>query len=156
MVSAQILYKSFVHTAVFCENIYNNGKTNKIVRETRFVESSVLYVVSQGLHPMYYGPLARSVKLRVAHAPGIPGALSPSPRVSDRDMHHGTCATHVPWCMRGSLTSGFPWSRWRGKRSRNSRRMSSPRFYVSGKRPIAKFPFCCVLLSGASCFIQIL
>ena len=29
-------------------------------------------------------------------------------------MHHGTCATHVPWCMPGSLTSGFVWSRWRG------------------------------------------
>ena len=27
-------------------------------------------------------------------------------------------ATHVVWCMPGSLTSGFLWSRWRGKRSR--------------------------------------
>ena len=26
------------------------------------------------------------------------------PLVSDPDMHHGTCATHVPWCMSGSLT----------------------------------------------------
>ena len=24
--------------------------------------------------------------------------------VSDRGMHHGTCITHVPWCMSGSLT----------------------------------------------------
>ena len=24
--------------------------------------------------------------------------------VSDRGMHHGTCVTHVPWCMSGSLT----------------------------------------------------
>ena len=24
--------------------------------------------------------------------------------VSDPDMHHGTCVTHVPWCMSGSLT----------------------------------------------------
>ena len=39
------------------------------------------------------------------------------PRVSSPDMHHGTCVTHVPWCMPGSLTSGFLWSRWRGKRS---------------------------------------
>ena len=28
------------------------------------------------------------------------------PRVSDPDMHHGTCLTHVPWCMSGSLTRG--------------------------------------------------
>ena len=26
--------------------------------------------------------------------------------VSDPDMHHGTCVTHVPWCMSGSLTRG--------------------------------------------------
>ena len=26
--------------------------------------------------------------------------------VSDPSMHHGTCFTHVPWCMLGSLTHG--------------------------------------------------
>ena len=82
-----------------------------------------------------YGLLTRYVKLRVAHAPGMPGTFSPPSRVSDLDMHHGTCVTHVPWCMPGSLTSGFLWSRWRGK---HSRRMRDPPFYVSGKRPIVK------------------
>ena len=43
----------------------------------------------------------------------MPGTFSPPPRVSDSDMHHGTCVTHVPWCMPGSLTSYFLWSRWR-------------------------------------------
>ena len=84
-----------------------------------------------------HGPLARYVKLRVAHAPGMPGTFSPPPLVSDPDMHHGRCVTHVPWCMPGSLTSGFLWSRCRGKRSRHSRRMRNPQFCVSGKRPIA-------------------
>ena len=87
---------------------------------------------------MDHGPLARCVKLRVAHAPGMPGTFSPTPRVSDPDMHHGTCVTHVPWCMPGSLTSGFLWSRWRGKRSRHSRRMRNPQFCISGKRPMLK------------------
>ena len=27
-------------------------------------------------------------------------------RVSDPGMHHGTCVTHVPWCMSGLLTCG--------------------------------------------------
>ena len=27
-------------------------------------------------------------------------------RVSDPGMHHGTCVTHVPWCMSGLLTHG--------------------------------------------------
>ena len=80
------------------------------------------------------GPLASYVKLWVAHAPGMPGTFSPPPRVSDPDMHHGTCVTHVSWCMPGSLSSGFLWSRWRGERSRYSRRTRNPQFYVSGKR----------------------
>ena len=82
------------------------------------------------------GPLVRYVKVRVAHYPGMPGTFSPPPRVSDPDMHHGTCVTHVPWCMPGSLTSGFLWSRWQGKRSRYSRRMRNPQYYISGKRPL--------------------
>ena len=76
-----------------------------------------------------HGPLTRYVKLRVAHAPGMPGTSPPLERspppppgtfptpppphwlqrmllVSDPDMHHGTCVSHVPWCMSGSLTHG--------------------------------------------------
>ena len=49
---------------------------------------------------------------------GNAGAFSPPPQVSDSDMHHGTCVTHVLCCMPGSLTSCFLW-----KRSRHSRRM---------------------------------
>ena len=62
---------------------------------------------------VFHGPLARCVKLWVAHEPGMLGTLSPPLRVSDPDMHHGTCVTHVSWCMLGSLTSGFLWGRWR-------------------------------------------
>ena len=51
------------------------------------------------------GPLTRYAKLRVTHAPGMPGTCSPhrllrKPLVSDPGMHH------VPWCMSGSLTRG--------------------------------------------------
>ena len=97
-----------------------------------------------------YGPLTRYVKLRVAHAPGMPRTFSPPPRVSDPDMYHGTCVTHVPWCMPGSLTSGFLWSRWRGKHCRHSRRMRDPQSYVSGKRPIA---YCLNVSSHAYCIL---
>ena len=43
---------------------------------------------------------------------GIAGNVFPrlrlqrKPLVSDPDMHHGTCVTHVPWCMSGSLNRG--------------------------------------------------
>ena len=94
--------------------------------------ASVVTTPSQRRH----GPLSRYVKLQVAHGPGMPGTFSPPPRVSDPDMHHCTCVMHVPWCMLGSLTSGFLWSRWREKRSRHSRRMRNPLFSVSAKRPM--------------------
>ena len=32
--------------------------------------------------------------------------LQREPLVNDLDMHHGTCVTHMPWCMSGSLTRG--------------------------------------------------
>ena len=32
--------------------------------------------------------------------------LQRKPLVSDPNMHHGTCVTHVLWCMSGSLTGG--------------------------------------------------
>ena len=65
------------------------------------------------------------------------GNASPTPRISDPYMNHGTCATYVPRCMPVSLTTGFLW-RWcrEKKRSRHSRRMRNPQFNVSGKRPI--------------------
>ena len=58
-----------------------------------------------------HGPLAWHVTLRVAHAPGMPGTLSP-PLTSKETagyrpgIHHGTCVMHVPWCMPESLTPG--------------------------------------------------
>ena len=45
------------------------------------------------------------------------------PLVSDPGMHHGTCGTHVPWCMSGSLTCGD-----REKGSRHSRRLRTRYF----------------------------
>ena len=56
-------------------------------------------------------------KIAGAHALGMPGTFSPSPQVSDPYMHHGTCVTHVPWCMPGSLTNGFLWNRRWGETS---------------------------------------
>ena len=33
--------------------------------------------------------------------------LQTKPLVSGPDMDHGTCVTHVPWCMSGLLTRGY-------------------------------------------------
>ena len=77
-------------------------------------------------------------KTAVVRAPGMPGMFFPPHRVSNSKIHRGTCVTHVPWCMPRSLTSGFLWIRWRGKRSWHSRRMRNPQFCVPGKRPMSE------------------
>ena len=97
----------------------------------RMVRPSSVYIINRP-----NGSLAIYVKLRVAQAPGMPGTFPPPPRVSDPDMHHGTCVTHVPWCMLRSLTSGFLWRRWQEKRPRHSRCMRNQQFCVPGKRPM--------------------
>ena len=81
--------------------------------------------------------------MRVVNAPGILGTFSGPPRVSDPDRHHGTCDTHVPWCMPVSLISSFYISQWREKRpSIPGARMCNPQFYVSDNRPMAWAPLC--------------
>ena len=65
----------------------------------------------------------------------MPGPFSRPPWIGDPDMHRGTCVTHVPSCMPGSLTSGFLWSRWRGKRSTDYKR----RFYPKSKCTLSIF-----------------
>ena len=84
----------------------------------------------------YHGPLTRYVHLWVAHASGMPGTFSPPPiskiiasqrsRHASRHVRHACAVMHV----------GIANPRWRGKRSRHSRRMRNPQFYVSGKRPM--------------------
>ena len=112
---------TFITAKWWC--IQHKNKRRLYIRYSVFARDKPL----SGWMAQCHGPLAIYVKLRTAHAP---------PRVSDHDMHHGTCVTHVPWCMPESLTSDFRCSRWRGKRSRHSRRMRNQQFYVSGKRPM--------------------
>ena len=110
--------------------------------EHGFVSENIWILICVSIeYYLSHGPLTRYVTLRVAHAPGMPGTFSPPTRVSDPDMHHSTCVTHVSWCMPGSLTSVFIWSRWRGKRSRHSRRMHDPQFCLSRKRPMVTYVY---------------
>ena len=85
-----------------------------------------------------HGPFSRYEKLWVAHAPAMPGTFSPPPRVGDPDMHHGVYVTHVPWCVPRSPSNSFLWVSVGENISRYSRRMPSPQFYVSGKRPMRR------------------
>ena len=68
----------------------------------------------------------------------MPGTFSLPPQVSDPDMHHDTCVTHVPWWMPGSLISGFLWSRRWGETFPAFPVLAQPAIYVSSKRPVAQ------------------
>ena len=78
---------------------------------TTFVNKRSMMISVSTSPFMCNGPLTRYEILRAAHTPGMPGTssrhrLQRKPLVSDPGMHHGTCVTHVPWCMLGSLTRG--------------------------------------------------
>ena len=97
----------------FCSKFEFDGKLICYVLHL-YVITTIFYTC----HDMIFAVSWASCQIRKiagAHAPGMPGTFSPSPQVSDPDMHHGTCVTHVPWCMPGSLTSSFLWNRRRGK-----------------------------------------
>ena len=62
------------------------------------------YVVFMGLLP---DTLSRGFRMRWECRERFSRHRLPKePLVSDPGLHHGTCVTHVPWCMSGSLTPG--------------------------------------------------
>ena len=94
-----------------CNQGYNNLTLCRVGRRCPGDEVSVEPMLNHFCH----GALTRYEKLWVAHAAGMPWTFSPPPRISDPDMHQGTCVTQMPWCTPGLLTSSFFWRRWRWK-----------------------------------------
>ena len=64
------------------------------------------------------------------------GNVLPTAWVNDPDMHHGTCVTHVPWCMSGSLTNGFLLKSVAGKKFSAFPSHAQPSILLTGKRPM--------------------
>ena len=97
---------------IICE-VSRSGITTKFPRCLMNLSKVMTFCLQASCYQLNHGAFTRYVKLRVAHAPGIPGTFSPPPRVSDPDLHHGTCVIHMQsWCMTESLISDFLWSRW--------------------------------------------
>ena len=81
-----------------------------------------------------HGPLTRYVKLQVAHAPGMPGTFSPAADFK------GYRKLAIPACItardaRAVMHVGIAYLRWRGKRSRHSRRMRTRNFAYLARGP---------------------
>ena len=74
--------------------------------------SNLEVILARWLHSMGTWASYQIRKTAGCACAGNAGNVSPRHRiqrkllVSDPGMHHGTCVTHVPWCMSGSLTPG--------------------------------------------------
>ena len=87
----------------------NNVSSSITCNTIWYVLQKLLFMMSA--HVEHNRPLARYVKLRIVNAPGMPGTFPRYPfqrksLVIYPGVHHGTCTTHVPWCMSGSITLG--------------------------------------------------
>ena len=96
------------------------------------------------------GPLTRYAKLRLAHAPGMPATFPPPPWVSDPAASRHARDARAVMHAEIAYWRCFLWSRWRGKRSRHSRRMHYRNFtYLFRGSLCVRFPaavFCCGLV----------
>ena len=118
-----------------CEKIQSCELTHAVVRFPWPTWLGSLITIYAKL--CQHGPLARYVYFCGLRMRRECRERSPPPRLSDPDMYQGTCVAHVPGCIPGSMTSGFLLSRWRGKRSRHSRRMRNPQFTYLVRSPRA-------------------
>ena len=83
-----------------------------------------------------HGFLTIYAKLRVAHAPGMPGTFSLPPTSKENASQRSRHASRHVRDARAVMHVGIAIPRWRGKRSRHFRRMRKTQFYVCGKRPM--------------------
>ena len=81
-----------------------------VMRNACFMTASAVVSIVNNGGWCCHGPLTRYVKLRIAHAPGMPGTFPP-PQTSKetaslRSRHASRHVRHVPWCILGSLNRG--------------------------------------------------
>ena len=74
--------------------------------DSAFVLFIITRITSIGLLPDTYNCGLRMRMRRECRERFPRHRFQRKPLVSDPGMHHGTCVTHVPWCMSESLTHG--------------------------------------------------
>ena len=83
---------------------------------------------------------------------GMPGTFSPPPTWKETSQWPRHASRHHVRHARAVMHSGIANPRWRGKRSRLSRLMLNPQFYVSGKRHMGIALESVLLLNIAMCW----
>ena len=140
----------FVRTCYMFTN-FSNGLPITLANigsafQSYVTESAI--TVSRLISHTTYGPLTRYVKLRVACVPGMPWTFSPPPTsketASQRPQHASRHVRDARAVMhlceaRAVMHVGIANPPPDKKRSRHSRRMHNPQFYVSGMGPFESF-----------------
>ena len=112
--------------------LFSFDSINTYLRLTSFFRS----VKTRIAEVLPHGPLARYVKLCVAHAPGMPGTFSPPPTSKEpsswRSRHASWHVRHARAVMHVGIANLRSWR----KHSQYSRRFRNPQCYAAGKRPI--------------------
>ena len=124
-------------------DLSNRARYDATVMKCLLLFLEVSYQLCGPKFDKVYGPLARYVKLRVAHAPRTPETFSPPPTWKETASQQSRDASRHVRHARAVMHVGIANPRWRGKRSRHSRRMRNPQCYV-----FSKWPTICLALSS--------
>ena len=89
----------FTNAWCACVTIYGSGGSNVFVRC-----SDIMMIIQWASYQI--SKIASCACAGNAGNVFPRGQLQRKPLVSHPGMHHGTCVTHVPWCMSGSRTRG--------------------------------------------------
>ena len=121
-----------LHTICYHDIMEHNYTDQQLSNAFGWILSSTTAVIIMGVLPDTWNRWLRMRRECREHFPRH--RLQRKPLVSDPGMHQGTCVTHVPWFMSGSLTNGGGGNACVTKR----KRMHNQQFYESGKRPISR------------------
>ena len=113
-----------IYVCLFCSNVLCNLSISISVfvdisgtlLESFTLSMHCLFRFVQYIQITIHGPLSRYVKLRVAHAPGMPGTFSPRPTSKETSRHASRHVRHARAVMHVGIA--YPWSL--GKLSRHS------------------------------------
>ena len=89
--------------SVACRDKFLNKETSTQWNETRQSLFDIILVGKPRSVPWASYQIRKSAGSACA---GNAGNVFPTTDLKGNREHHGTCLTHVPWCMTGSLTRG--------------------------------------------------
>ena len=109
------IWVSYVGSWIWCRHWIAISQT--VFKDPDFIIRSMTFDVSEQCNHFYLLQFLQWGSYQICKIAGCACAgnaanvfatrpLQMKSLISDPDMHHDTCVTHMPWCMSGSLTCG--------------------------------------------------